>query len=259
MIVGAEPDWSNAAICRNCGAPLITPFCGACGQKAAARLTMRDLLKDGWERLRFFEFRVAATLGKLAVGPGYVPRGYVAGKRAAYTNPLTLLIAIVALLVLTLAASDYFARFAFAGRDAQVDLMAKRVMVWANWSFSLGIIAVFVASRTMFSNRGYNAIEHAVLAAYVQCLILTAAIINLLPTLAWRDPAFVVWHKQVSATYMMAVKIVIVAVALRQFFDLSWRRDWLRLLAACLIFAATSWLLLRLYAYAILWLISRTS
>jgi len=53
------------------------------------------------------------------------------------------------------------------------------------------------------------------------------------------------------------VKLLIVVVAYRQFFLLDLRSDWPKLLSACLIYAGINWALLRLYALAILWLVSR--
>lgn len=249
--------WNHADVCRNCGAPLATDYCGGCGQKAAKRLTLRDTGKEAWERLRFFELKNARTLQRLVLRPGGVARDYVLGKRTRYLNPLTLLIALVAILVIVLAASRYFTVYAYAGANADVDRMAQRVMAWANWSFSLGIFAIFAASVAVFRRRcGYNLVEHAVLAVYCQCLILAVIIVNLLPTLIWNDPAFVLWHKAASQYYLYAIKLLVVAVAFKQFYVLDLRRDWPRLVAACGVFAALSWVLLRLYASLILWIVT---
>lgn len=250
--------WFDAPMCRNCGQPRETSHCSHCGQKAARRFLWRDLGKETWDRLRLFEIRSAKTMGRLALSPGTVAREYVMGRRTAYMHPLTLLIALVAALVLMLAASRYFEHYGFAGRDSDVDRMAQRVMAYANWSFSLGIFAIFFGSWIPFRGRlGYNVIEHAILAVYCQCLILAVIIVNLLPTLIWRNPEFILWHKAASQYYIYAIKLLIVAAAYKQFFLLKFRSDWLRLLSACLIYVGASWVLLRIYAMAILWLVSR--
>ncbi|SMF61366.1 DUF3667 domain-containing protein [Allosphingosinicella indica] len=255
--VPVDPSWFAAPVCRNCGAVVETPHCPQCGQKKAKRFVWRDLGKETWERLRFFEIRSARTIGRLILAPGAVAREYVMGRRSAHMHPLTLLIALVAILVLVLAANRYFEHYAFPGRDSEVDRMAERVMAYANWSFSIGIFAIFFGSWIGFGRRlGYNAIEHAVLAVYCQILILAFIIVNLLPTLVWRSPEFVLWHKAASQYYVPLVKLLIVAAAYRQFFLLDLRTDWLRLLSACLIYLALGWALLRLYAMAILWLVS---
>lgn len=247
--------WFDAPVCRNCAAPRTTPFCPACGQKAAQRFAWRDIGKEGWDRLRFFELKSARTLARLVTGPGTVARDYVLGRRTEVMHPLALLVALVAVLVLVLAANRYFASLGAA--DSDVGRMAERVVAWANWSFTLGIFAIFLGGWTVFRRRlGYNAVEHAILAVYAQAIILAAIIVNLLPTLIWRDPAFVAAHRAASAWYLYLIKLAVVALAYRQFFRLDLRRDWPRLLLACLVYAGASWLLLRAYAAAILWLVT---
>lgn len=179
------------------------------------------------------------------------------GRRSANMHPLKLLVALVAILVVMLAANQYFARFTFAGRDAVVDRMAERVMLYANWSFSLGIFAIFLGSRTVLRRcLGYNVVEHATLAIYCQSVTLGVVIVNMLPTLIWRDPQFIVWHKTASQFYMFAIKLLIVAAGYKQFFLLDLKRDWPRFIGALMVYAASGWLLLRGYALVILWLVS---
>jgi hypothetical protein len=167
-------------------------------------------------------------------------------------------VALVAILVLLLAANQYFGHYAHASRDVVVDRMAQRVMAYANWSFSLGIVAIFAGGWIALGRRlGYNAIEQAILAIYCQSIILALIIINLLPTLIWRSPEFILWHKTASQYYVPTFKLLIVAVAYRQFFLLEIKSDWLKLLSACLIYATINWVLLRIYAFGIFWLVSR--
>ena len=249
--------WFDAQVCRNCGAPRDTPHCAQCGQKAAKRYVWRDIGKETWERLRLFEIISLRTIGRLLRSPGTIAREYVLGRRAAHMHPLTLLIALVAVLVLMLAANRYFGLYGFAGQNGDVDRMAQRVVAYANWSFSLGIAAIFAGSWSVFRRRlGYNPIEHGVLAVYCQNVILAAILLNMLPTLVWRDPDFILAHKYWSQYSIFAVKLLVVAVAYTQFFLLRLRLDWWRLLFACALFAGLSWALLRVYAFAILWIVS---
>jgi hypothetical protein len=251
-------DWFGQELCRNCGAAATTPYCGQCGQKAAHRFVWRDIRNESWDRIRLFEIQSVRTLGRLLFSPGTVAREYVLGRRAAHMHPLKLLVALVAILVLLLAANQYFGHYAHAGRDAVVDRMAQRVMAYANWSFSLGIVAIFAGGWIVLGRRlGYNAIEQAILAIYCQSIILALIIINLLPTLIWRSPEFILWHKTASQYYVPMFKLLIVAVAYRQFFLLEIKSDWLKLLSACLIYATINWVLLRIYAFGIFWLVSR--
>ena len=251
--------WFDASVCRNCAAPLDTPYCSQCGQKAAKRFAFRDVGRETWDRVRFFELQSVRTILRLVISPGRVAREYVMGRRNAHMHPLKLLVALVAILVLILAVNQYFGHFAYVGKNDDVDRMAARVMAYANWSFSLGIVAIFAGSWSVFRKRlGYNVIEHTVLSIYCQNIILAAIIVNLLPTLIWHSPAFILWHKAASFYYIFAFKIWVVGAAYKQFFLLDLRKDWLRLFAACAIFAMLSWALLRVYAFAILWLVTGT-
>jgi hypothetical protein len=98
-----------------------------------------------------------------------------------------------------------------------------------------------------------------VLAVYVQCIILAAIIVNMVPTLIWRDPAFVAGHRAASQYYLYAIKLVIVALAYRQFFLLDLRADWHRLALACVVYVVSSWLLLRALRRRILWLVTSSA
>ncbi len=252
--------WFDAPICRNCDAPLTTPHCAKCGQKAARRLSLTDIARESWERIRLFEKHSVTTLWRLITSPGLVASDYVRGKRTSQMHPLKLLVALVAILLVVLSASQYFQHFAFAGRNGDVKRMAARVVAYGNWSFTLGIVAIFLGSWIGFGRRlDYNPTEHAVLAICCQNLILAFVIVNLLPTLVWHDPQFVLLHKQASSYYLYLVKLGIVVLAYMQFFRLKLARDWPRLALAAVIYVVASWSLLRLYAAVILWLVNRSA
>lgn len=255
-----ETAWFEDGACCNCGARFDTPYCGQCGQKAAGRFLWKDIAAETWDRVRLFEFDSLRTIGRLFVSPGTVAREYVLGRRTGHVHPLKLLLMLIAVLVLILAANRYFGVHGYAGRSDDVDRMAQQVMAYANWSFSIGIVAIFLGGWAVYRKRlGYNAVEHGVLAVYCQSVILALIILNLLPTMIWDDPAFILRHKAASSYYIPAIKLAIVAVAYRQFFLIDLKTGWPRLLVACLIYLGLSWVLLRLYAAAILWLVSRTT
>lgn len=252
-----EHAYFEAAVCRNCGAALDTPFCSQCGQKKARRFAWRDLRRETWEHWRLFELTSASTLWRLVTSPGYVAREYAMGMRKRHMHPLKLLLLMVAALVLMLARNRYFEHFSqFRGADTPVAQMAALVQGYANWSFTTGIIAVFAGSYLVFRGRlGYNAIEHAVLAVYCQILVIAVIVLNLVPTLVWTSPDFIRAYKSASAQYLYAFKILIVAVAYRQFFLVQLRREWPRLLAAVIVYLACSWLIVRVYANAVLYIV----
>lgn len=257
-----QPVWLDSAyfdvtVCRNCAAPLDTPFCSQCGQKRARRLGWRDLRQETWLHWRLFEITSVRTLRRLVTQPGYVAREYVMGMRKKHMHPLKLLAFLVVILILILSRNNFFEHFDHSGRvDEKIDRMAKLVQAYANWSFSTGIGAIFFASWAVYRRRlGYNTIEHLVLAVYCQILILAAIILGLLPTLFWNDYEFIRTYKMFSGYLLYGVKLAIVALALRQFFLVDLPREWPRLVAALVIYLAASWVLLRLYAYMVLILV----
>lgn len=76
--------------CLNCAAPLIGPFCSACGQKAHVRRSLRAFVGDFIAGLMNFEGKFWRTLPMLAWRPGEMTRRYIAGERARFISPVAL-------------------------------------------------------------------------------------------------------------------------------------------------------------------------
>lgn len=237
------------AQCLNCGAARSTPYCGACGQPAARRLDLGALGGEAWQRWRWFESRPLRTLRALLRRPGAVAREYVLGARTRHAHPLALLLPAIGLLLLVLAQTRYLG----AGDDPTRRALAL-AQQWGNWSFSLGIVAMFVATWTVLRGRAaYNATEHLVLATYCQVLVIGASVLSKLPLLEWREPGWLELHRVGSARLLDAVGALVLAAGCTQFFALDPRRDAARLAAAVATFLVLKWLLLRGYA----WLLAR--
>ena len=240
-------DWFAAPLCRNCGAALSSKYCGHCGQQKAARFNVAAVGGEAWSNWRLFELDVLKSAWRLVRRPGTVAREYVLGVRKKHVHPLKLLLVAIGLLLLVLAQSNYL-----ASANANVSRAMELVRSYANWSFSLGIVAILASSLLVFHRRGgYNRTEHLVLATYCHFLVMCAAIVNLLPTLLWRAPAWLAAHKAWSGIYMDVVETGLVMLAFKQFFLVDPRREWWRLLLAGVVFAALKWGLLRLYAMAL--------
>ncbi len=76
--------------CRNCGAPVGTPFCGNCGQSTAAqRLTVRGLLSDALEDQLSVNGSAIRSFAVLA-RPGFLTREYLDGRVVRYAAPIRL-------------------------------------------------------------------------------------------------------------------------------------------------------------------------
>lgn len=234
----------DAPFCRNCGATLATRFCGECGQKRASRFGMRSVGEEAWQSWRWFEMSLLKGALRLLRAPGTIAREFVLGARTRHVHPLKLLAAAIALLLLVLGRARYL-----ESANQHVSQAMGLVRSCANWSFSLGIVAIALASLLAFHGRGYNRVEHLVLAAYTHFLVICASIVNLLPTLVWRAPEFLQAHKRAAATYMGIIEVAIVLLAFAQFFRVDWRRDAWRLTLAAAIFLVGKWALMRLYAW----------
>ncbi|MEO7252351.1 MAG: DUF3667 domain-containing protein [Arenimonas sp.] len=245
----AEPaplaaNYFKAPVCRNCDAALDTPFCARCGQKQAARLSLRTLASETWERFRWFEFSVLTAAWRLIFRPGQVAREYVLGVRKRHVHPLKLLLIAIGVLLLVLARSRYLQQ-----SDAKLGKAMQLIQAYGSWSFSLGIVAIALATLAVFWRRlQYNVTEHLVLAVYCHFLIICASILNLLPTLLVQAPAWLAAHRAFSAIYMGALEAGIVMLACQQFFLIDWRRQWWRLLLAGAVFVVLKLTLLRLFA-----------
>jgi len=102
------PDGSSdtpRSACRNCGAPLVGPYCAACGQRVLdLERPLRDLLGEWASSVAAFDSRLLRTLWPLVRRPGFLTAEFLAGRRVRYVHPLKLYLAIslVAFLVLAL-------------------------------------------------------------------------------------------------------------------------------------------------------------
>jgi hypothetical protein len=76
--------------CLNCGAPLMGPYCAACGQKAHIHRSVRAFFQDFVQGLFNFEGKIWRTLPMLAWKPGEMTRRYIAGERARFISPVAL-------------------------------------------------------------------------------------------------------------------------------------------------------------------------
>ena len=247
--VEVDAAYFDAPVCRNCGADLGGAYCGACGQKQAARLGAGDLRSEAWESLRWFEASLVRAGLRLLLAPGGVAREFVLGARKAHVHPLKLLLVAVGLLVWLLGETHYLA----SGR-APVSQAMELVVQYGKWSFSLGIPAIWLASRAVMGRRlGYNAVEHLALAAYAQAAVILVNVANLLPLLAFDDA--VAAHKAAARWYMTPIEAGIVAFAFLQFFRLDARRDAWRLALAVAAYLGLKQLFLFAYGRVLIQLV----
>jgi hypothetical protein len=254
-VAAAPPEvlvaWFEADTCRNCGADLSGKYCSACGQEKAARLGQSAVRKEAWDKLRVYENDLVRSTLRVFHAPGTVAREFVLGMRKRHVHPLKLLLAAIAVLLIVLAQTRYL-----SSSSVSVNKALEVIKKYADWSFSLGVVAILASSWLVFGRRlGYNLVEHLVLAVYTHFLVLCAAILNLLPLLMWRDAAWLAWHKQYSGYWMTVIELGVVALAFTQFFHIETRRDVLRLTLATALFYGIKKSLLWLYAWTLVKLV----
>lgn len=222
----------DAADCRNCGASHTQLYCGSCGQKSAKRFCLGDIWGEIWQRGRLFELSLLQSGLRLLHSPGLVARDYVLGARKRHVHPVKLLLIAVTVLVLLLARTGYLT----AGQTLLTEQM-QLVVAWARWSFTLGLAALVLATSAVMHGRlGYNLVEQLVFAAYVQFVVITLNVLNLLPLLVMDAARWAAPWRQAAGWYMTPLELAVVAIACKQFFRLQWRSDGLRIVALLLVF-----------------------
>ncbi len=235
-------------VCRNCGEALHTRYCQSCGQKKAERFGSTHLRDEAWEKIRWFEADMAKSAFNVMLRPGRVAREYVEGKRKSHVNPLKLLLAAIVILLVVIAQTGYL-----TSSNQTLTKAITLVQSYSKWSFSLGILAVLIASYLTFWRRGgYNVIEHLVLATYAHFAIITVNIINLLPLLIGSTPERVATHRVYSGIYMDWLEGSIVFLAFGQFFAIDWKRQWWWPAIGAIVFHLVKEGLLYLYARAVI-------
>ena len=79
------------ADCPNCRAPLGTPFCAQCGQKAAPLdPSLRDLAHDVVHELAHVDGKIVQSVRLLLTRPGRLSRDHFEGRRARHVSPVRL-------------------------------------------------------------------------------------------------------------------------------------------------------------------------
>ena len=77
--------------CQNCGAPLNSTYCGACGQRHEPHIhSLREFLGEATESITHADSRVWRTLWALMTKPGFLTKEFLEGRRARYLPPFRL-------------------------------------------------------------------------------------------------------------------------------------------------------------------------
>jgi len=82
-------------VCANCGAPLASAYCGACGQRHEPHVhTLGHFAGEAFESITHADSRLWRTLWYLLARPGRLTREFFEGKRVRYLPPFRLYLVI---------------------------------------------------------------------------------------------------------------------------------------------------------------------
>ena len=91
VVSETKQDATPSPVCRNCGAPLTSPYCGECGQKDAdVAQPLTTLVADFFDGTFSLDSRVVRTMALMIGRPGRLTRAYFDGQRTRYMPPLRL-------------------------------------------------------------------------------------------------------------------------------------------------------------------------
>jgi len=113
----------QAQHCTNCLAPLIGPFCAACGQPHdTSRKSVRRLLGEAFGHLVKFDSRLMRTIFALLLQPGQLPLAFKAGQTQRYVPAprLYLFVSLLFFVILSVSGIALFQLEVNASRDARI-------------------------------------------------------------------------------------------------------------------------------------------
>lgn len=118
--------------CPNCGTEVTDRYCPHCGQESQKRIvSLRIMVEDAISNFLTLDARLPQTLVPLLFEPGYLTREYIAGRRARYTRPsrLYLAVSVVFFFVLSLSSGGSISDF---GDEASGQAVADTTSVRAD-------------------------------------------------------------------------------------------------------------------------------
>lgn len=170
---------AEAITCVNCGSPVSTPYCGACGQKnPPKKLNFLTLYTDFQSRVFGFDGLFPRTLRDLTVAPGNVAKIFVQGNRVRYVGPvgyffftLTLFLLLTQFLEVDVYEFSNESSPFVENQSAEQQQLSEefsKVVIEHMRLFSFLQIPITAALAWLFFRKsGYNFLEHSVYAFYI--------------------------------------------------------------------------------------------
>jgi len=185
-------DQSSQSPCINCGYESPQNFCPVCGQKTRVNpITWRGLIVELSSRWLGADNRIVRTFTGLWVHPRRVVEEYLAGNRVKYIGPLSYLIVMTALFILSfqifgVEVEDYIGRAASltynpdeVTPDQEAFMKEYMNLFYGNMRIFAGILIPFLALSMRIFYRKRNYLQNFLIASYLTAHLLWLSIISI--------------------------------------------------------------------------------
>ncbi len=156
--------------CKNCGTGFEGNFCPHCGQSAGVgRLDKKYLLKDLMKLFGNTESGKYFLIKELFRDPGSAARGYIAGQRKKYYNPVGFYLYTTAALLFVTFKLNISESFVTGNNSAELELNRKFISFLYKYfnAVEFAILPLFTLfSYMLFKRAGFNYSELFVLNTY---------------------------------------------------------------------------------------------
>lgn len=181
----------NDTRCVNCHAEVNGAYCNHCGQKyEVSRLQWGTLFDEFNQRLLGLDNKLIRTVRDLTIRPGVVCKTFIQGNRVKYIGPvgyffilITLLVLIVSLFKIDLVEFMRPTKELMqpsGSPEGQGDNLQRILMSDMKTLMFVAIPFFVLGTYILFSNKGYNLIETAVVVFYTHGHPVLLTLINLL-------------------------------------------------------------------------------
>lgn len=233
-------------LCRNCGSPVGERYCPRCGQEyGSTRITWRTLYDEMVSLLigdsLFSEtgaiprYGMLQTLWRFVRHPAVTVGEFIAGKQRKYVPPLTLLLLVCTLCLLTLTGLGYELLDGSAAAEEETDTMILSLFGFMNSHIEivalLNVPWLALAYRWVFRSRSQlRYMEYFYIGLYLASLhILLATLLTILTHSCGFDPDGMpqFWLGRIITVTLCVYNVVIIRNLVKI--------DWTRSLAGCLL------------------------
>jgi len=165
------------AVCTNCGAPVVTNFCGECGQKSiTGGLDWKHLSETFISFVFNFDRPFIKTLRGVLWNPGLASRKYIQGQHQTYYHPIRFFVFILAIYVLIRVFVEYdplAIQVELAEGEVSENIqtsfdtrVADKLSQSINYILFVLVSILAIVGRFFFQKSRFNIVEFHVLSFY---------------------------------------------------------------------------------------------